>query len=91
MVDRLKFVAKIFLDDRFHVLGECCELGFDVTSFSPRTIQELGLFVICKMQYTRKTLTKSDRINKNEFRFSGGNGGQNPKHRVLDEGNALIS
>ena len=66
IVDGGEFVAQVFLDDRFHVLGQVGQPLLDLIGFGPDAAADEGFVVVGQVHEPGEVLAEADGVDEGE-------------------------
>ena len=84
--DRGVFVAEVFLDHQFHLLGDVGQALLDLLRLGPDSAGDEELVVIGQMHEAGEVLSQSERIDDREPGLAGGGAGSDSQGERLEEG-----
>ncbi len=85
LLDRLEFVAQVFLDHIFHVSLKVRQALVEMRRLGPDPAGDEQLVVIGQVHERRKVLAQPDRVEDGESDLAGRDGGEEPKHERLEQ------
>ena len=83
IIDGLELIPQIFLDDRFHVLGQVGQLLVDLILAGPDAPADQRIVVVGQMHEPREILAQTDWIDNGEPHAAGGKAGEQSRHHHL--------
>jgi hypothetical protein len=90
VVDGRELVAKIFLDDRFHVLGQVAQADVDVLRIGPDAPADKSFVVVGEVHEAGEILPEADGVDDREPHASRRKRGEQPQHDGLDRAHRFL-
>ncbi len=85
LLNRLEFVAQIFLEHVFHVLSQICQPLIDVVGLRPDAAVDQQFVVVGQVHEPGEFFSQADRIDHGKTEPSGRQSDQQPQHDQLHQ------